>query len=80
MSKHVTAYALAWIEHRRAKAALDAAEKREQETRNAYQDAWRLCCDESGLHIVSVGQAVLVEPHRDYPPVVQIVSGEVTKP
>ena len=80
MSRLVTDYALAWTAHRQAKAELTAAEKREQETRNAYQDAWRLCCDETGLHIVSVGQAVLVEPHRDYPPVVQIVSGEGTKP
>lgn len=79
MSKLVRAYALAWIEHRRAASELNAAAKREQGTRNAYQDAWRLCCDETGLHIVSVGQAVLVEPHRDYPPVVQIVSGEGAK-
>ena len=79
MSQHVTTYALAWIEHRRAAAELKAATEREQATRNAYQDAWRRCCGETGLHIVSVGQAVLVEPHRDYPPVVQIVSGEGAK-
>ena len=79
MSKLVRAYALAWIEHRRAASELAAATLREQETRNAYQAAWRECCGETGLHIVSTGQAVLVEPHRDYPPVVQIVSEEGAK-
>ena len=80
MSELVRVYALAWIEHRRAASELAAATLREQETRNAYHAAWRQCSDETGLHIVSTGQAVLVEPYRDYPPVVQIVSGEGTKP
>lgn len=70
----VRVYADAWIAHRRAEQELEEAKARELETLVAYQQAWRNCQHLYGLHLVG-GQAVLVEPNRDYPHVAQIVSG-----